>query len=365
MSYKKDNYTMKDDEKSIKVTVSNRTVIRIIALILLAYLSVRLIIKVDQVLHLIFISIFLAIALNPAVSWIARNLKIKSRGLATSIAYLFVVGIIVGIFALIIPPLVRQTENFINNVPSTFRTLRNPNSATGRFIIHYKLNKTRDNLSQDISNHTSNIVKPVWTTAGRIGGILASVLVVFVLTFMMIVEGPSWLDRYWKLRFKKHDWHVDLASRMYKMITGYVNGQLLLAVLAGLVTLVSLIIVNNLLHTSVNDLTLAGIMLVTGLIPMFGHIIGTVIVVIACLFVSWPLAIIMGLILFIYLEIASVTIQPYVQSKYNDISPLLVLIAALLGISAGGILGAIIAIPLAGCLKIAFKEYLLHRKIID
>jgi predicted PurR-regulated permease PerM len=72
----------------------------------------------------------------------------------------------------------------------------------------------------------------------------------------------------------------------------------------------------------------------------------------------------MGIILLVYLELASVTIQPYVQSKYNELSPMLVLIAALIGISAGGILGAFVAIPIAGCLKVALKEYLSQRKLL-
>ena len=356
---------MNNENKSIRVTISNRTVVRIIAIIVTAYLSIKLIIKVDHVLELIFVSLFLAVALNPAVSWFARNLKLKSRGAATGIAYLFVVGIIVGFFALVLPPLIKQTEKFITTVPETISTLKDPHSGAGKVIKHYKLNKTVDNISTNISNHTSNIASPVWSTASKIGSIVSSVILVLVLTFMMIVEGPSWIDKYWKLRFKKHDWHLEMTSKMYKIVTGYVNGQLLLALLTGIVTLLSLFIVTRILHVSVNEIALAGIMMILSLIPLFGHIIGTVVVIIACLFVSWPLALIIAIILIVYTQLASVSIQPYIQAKYNDITPMLVLIAALIGINIAGILGAFVAIPIAGCLKIAFKEYLLHRNMLD
>ena len=358
-------FYMKAKVDTVRVTISNRSVLRIIALMIVAYVAVRFVIRVDRILELIFVSLFLSIALNPAVTWIASSLRVKSRVAATGIAYLIVVIIAVGFIALVVPPLIHQTEIFIQNVPKNIITLKEPNSAAGKFVKHYKLTSVVNNLSQDIKNHSSNIVAPVWSTASRIGGILASILVVFVLTFMMIVEGPEWLEKYERLNVKKHPWHRELAARMYKIVTGYVNGQLLLALLGGLVTLLSLIIVTNILNVSVNDVALAGIMIVTGLIPMFGHIIGSFIVVIACLFVSWPLAVIMAIILFIYLELASVSLQPYIQSKYNEISPLAVFIAALLGISAAGILGAFVAIPIAGCLKIAFKEYLLHKDMID
>jgi predicted PurR-regulated permease PerM len=356
---------MNPKPSNVRVTVSNRTVLRVIVLIIVAYLAVKFVIRVDHILELIFLSIFLSIALNPAVSWIARNLKLKSRSLVTGIAYLIVVLITVGFFALTLPPLIHQTEVFISDLPKTINNLKNQNSEAGKFVHHYKLEKAVSNLSKEVSSHSSNLVAPVWATASKIGQILASILIVFVLTFMMIVEGPIWLERYWKLRVKKQDWHVDLASRMYKIITGYVNGQLLLALLDGLVTLISLIVVTHILHASVNDVALAGIITITGLIPMVGHIFGSVIVVIACLFVSWPLALIMGIILLVYMELASVTIQPYIQAKYNDLSPMLVLIAALLGIAAGGILGAFVAIPIAGCIKVAAKEYLQHKEILD
>lgn len=356
---------MDNEHRSMRVTVSNRTILRIVLLILLTYIALKFVIKVDRILELVFLSLFLSIALNPAVTWIARNLKIKSRSIATTLAYLLVVVVISGFFALVLPPLVKQTKTFAGNLPGNISSLKQPNSAAGRFVKHYKLTNEINNLSIDVSNHTSNLAAPVWSTASKIGEFLASTLIVFVLTFMMIVEGPIWIERYSKLRFKKHDWHKDLASKMYRIITGYVNGQILLALIAGLVTLVSLVIVTNILNVSVNDVALAGIIIFTGLIPMIGHIIGSIVVVIACLFVSWPLALIMGIILLIYIELASVTIQPYIQSKYNELSPMLVLIAALLGISAGGILGAFVAIPLAGCAKVAFKQYLSHRKLID
>lgn len=358
-------FGMEHKTKKVSVTVSNRTVLRVIALIIIAYIAVKFVIKVDHILELIFISLFLSIAMNPAVTWLARNLKIKSRSIATSIAYLIVVVITVGFFILVIPPLVHQSEIFVSNLPKNINSLKQPNTAAGKLVQHYNLTKVINNISQDVTNHSNNLVGPVWSTASKVGGILASILIVFVLTFMMIVEGPVWLERYWKLNVKKHEWHGDVASRMYRIVTGYVNGQLLLALLSGLVTLITLIIVTNILHVSVNDVALAGIMMVASLIPMFGHIIGTIIVVIACLFVSWPLALIVGLILFVYLELASVSIQPYIQSKYNDLSPLLVLVAALVGISAAGILGAFVAIPIAGCLKIAIKEYMTHKDLID
>lgn len=359
---------MATHDNQIKVTVSNRTVIRVLLIILGSYIFLKFVIRIDHILELFFISFFLAIALNPAVSWIAKSLKLKSRIAATGIAYLVVVAILVAFFALVLPPLVRQTINYAENLPANVTSLQNPNTASGRFIKKHKLESDIANLSQDIRNRTHNLSSlsgATISTATKIGNFITSTIVVFVLIFMMLVEGPSLLKRYWNLRFGKYEWHQELAQKMYKIISGYVNGQVVLALIGGAFALVALVIVTAILNVSVNDVALAGIIVFTGLIPMIGHIIGDVIVILACLFVSWPLALIMAIILIAYLQIENVTLQPYVQAKFNELTPLLVFMAALVGFAGAGLLGAFVAIPLAGCLKILLKEYLVHRKIVQ
>lgn len=355
---------MASNDNHLRVTISNRTVVRVLAIILVSYILLRFVIRIDHILELFFVSFFLALALNPAVSWIAKNLRIKSRLAATGIAYLIVVAILVAFFVAVLPPLVRQSIKYADNLPKNISTLEEPNSAAGRLIKRYNLRSEVANLSQDVKNRTKNLSGPAISTAARIGNFITSVVIVFVLTFMMLTEGPSLLKRYWNLRFGKYEWHQEMAHKMYKIVAGYVNGQVVLALIGGAFALVALIITSGLLHVSVNSVALAGIIVFTGLIPMIGHIIGDVIVILACLFVSWPLALIMAIILIVYLQIENVTLQPYVQARFNELTPLLVFMAALVGFAGGGLLGAFIAIPLAGCLKIAIKEYLVHRKLV-
>lgn len=356
--------TEKTGPVRVRVTVSNRTILRVLGIILVTYLFLKLVIRVDHILELIFVSFFLCLALNPAVSWIAKSLRVKSRIAATGIAYLVVVVVLVAFFALVLPPLIRQSITFAEKLPSDVTSLQKPNTESGRIIQHYNLKPVIRNLSQEIKAHTKNLQGPAISTATRVGNILLSTVIVFVLTFMMLVEGPSLLQKYWQLKFGRVEWHQELAERMYRIVSGYVNGQLLLALIGGAVSLVALLITSNLLHVSINSVALAGIIVFTGLIPMIGHIIGGVLVVVSCLFVSWPLALIMAIVLIVYMELESITLQPYIQAKYNELTPLLVFIAALIGVSAAGLLGAFIAIPVAGCLKVIVKEVLVHKKIV-
>ena len=90
---------------------------------------------------------------------------------------------------------------------------------------------------------------------------------------------------------------------------------------------------------------------------MFGATIGAIIVVALCALASWPLALVMAVFFLVYQQIENATIQPGIQARQNELTPLLVFMAALIGIGLGGILGAFIAIPIAGCLRVWIVEY--------
>src|ERR1035437_6154900 len=105
------------NDRKIDVTISNKTILRTILWVVLAILSYHFIGRITHPLTLIFTSFFLAIALNPVVSWMSRNLKIKSRVRAPAAAYFVVIVFLTTFFSLIIPPLVNQTRDFAKDVP--------------------------------------------------------------------------------------------------------------------------------------------------------------------------------------------------------------------------------------------------------
>ncbi len=350
------------DKTSNEVTVSNRTVVRIILIILATFFALKVASSVSHVLILIFVSFFLALALNPAVSWIARKLGLKSRVSATGIAYIAVIAVIGAFLTYVVPPLVKQTADFVNEIPQTIENLQTDDTAVGQFVRRYDLGQQLEGFKDNIEDRTSDLRQPVVATAGRVGSALVSIITVLVLTFMMLVEGKIWMKRYLRILPKnRRDHHKELGNKMYRVVTGYVNGQLLLALIAASFAFIVLVIASTFLNVSVNAVALAGILIFTGLIPMIGNTIGGVIVTLACLFVSAPLAIIMALFFVIYQQIENISLQPYIQSKYNELSPLLVFTAALIGVGFGGFLGALIAIPFAGCLKVLFIDYLERR----
>jgi len=346
------------NNRKVTVTFTDRTVVRIVIIVVLTFLGILFISKIAHALVLIFLSLFIAVALNPAVSWIGKHLRIKSRVRATGVAYIIVLAFITAFLVFVVPPLVRQTNDFAQALPDTIERYTDEDSAPMRFIRDHNLEGDVQNSIQSLRNNVNNIGGGVVTTANTVLTFVVSMIAVLVMTFMMLVEGPMWLKKLWNTQDpEKSVKPRRVLARMYKVVTGYVNGQLIIAVIAGFFSLIVLLIASTLLDVSVNAVVYALIITLTSLIPMFGATIGAIVVVALCAFVSWPLAGIMAAFFLIYQQVENATIQPGIQARQNELTPLLVFIAALIGIGFGGILGAFIAIPIAGCIRVWIVEY--------
>ncbi len=349
-------------DKQIIINVDSSTVIRVLALVALALLTITFVQNIVQPLTLIFISFFLAMALNPAVTKIVQYLPSKSRVKATGAAYIIVVLFLAAFIAFVVPPLVKQTADFVQEVPGTIQDYKNNNSSINDLIEKYNLHDQVNRFTSDFSSRFGDIGKPVLSTAGAIGAAVANTIIVLVLTFMMLIEGPQWLKRFWAIQpAAKRAYRQNIARRMYKVVTNYVNGQVIVAALGGVFASIFIFILSQFFDAPVNAIALGGIIAMFALLPMIGTIIGSVVVVLACLLVSAPLALAVAVYFLIYQQIENVTIQPYIQARGNSLTPLIVFVSAILGVGVGGILGAFVAIPAAGCIKIIVEEYFASR----
>ncbi len=343
-----------------EITISTKTVVRVLAIITLFLVFVKIAENMVHPLTLIFVSFFLALALNQAVNWISRRLKIKSRMAATAISYVFVISILVFFMSLVVPPLVTQTQDFIKDIPSTVSDLQDNEGAIGDFVRNLNLQDQLDALAADWSSVLSRAQGPVVSIANRVVSNIISILTVLVLTFMMLVEGPAWLSAFWKnypAKRREHD--KVIAAKMYAIVKNYVNGQVVVAAIGAAFAILALLIATSVFNVStINAIALGGIVFMFSLIPTIGATLSAVVVVLFCLFASTPLAITMLIYFVIYQQVENVSIQPLIQAKGNSLTPMLVFIAAILGIGFGGVIGAFVAIPLAGCIRVLIDDYL-------
>ena len=344
--------------KEKTISISTLTIVKIIVLTISAYLILNFVGEVTHQLRLITISVFLAIALNPAVHALMNHMKIKSRVRATGLAYIIVISILSFFIALVVPPLVDQTSEFIKNVPETLESFKTQDSYIAKLVRQYNIDEYIDNIGNEYSLNVDNLSRPLISTAGRAISSVVSLITVLILTFMMLVEGPLWVKKFISLvPSHKQDQYKTIIHKMYRVVTGYVNGQVLIAAIAAGFSLIVMLIASMLTDSTINSVALAGIVFVFGLIPLIGNILSAALVVVFSLFASPTLAVIMGVYFIVYQQIENATLQPYIQSRTNQLTPLLVFVAALVGAGFGGLLGALAAIPIAGCLKILFDEY--------
>lgn len=354
----------RNKDKQFEVTISNRTVVRVALVVTGLVLLLQAVKIARHALTLIFIAFFLTLALNGPVHWLAERLPGKrkgSRSLATSLSFLVIIGLLIGFTASIVPPLVRQTSNFLDEAPSLVDNVRDEDSSLGRFVRKYKLEDQVDKFSGQLSDRLQNLGGEAFGTLTRISGSVFSVLTVLVLTFMMLNEGPRWLELARRAVPDDHEHHAQsLAQEMYKVVRGYINGQVLLAAIASIMILVPLLI----LHVSY-PIALMVIVFICGLIPLVGHTIGALIVSTIALFHSPVSAVIILAYYILYQQIENYVLQPKVQANNTQMSPLLVFSSVIIGVSFSGLLGGFVAIPLAGCLRILALDYVARHELLE
>jgi predicted PurR-regulated permease PerM len=353
-----------DDLPEVAVTVSTRTVLKILVLAGLSVVAFSAVRQASHALLLIFTAFFLALALNAPVHWVSAHLpgrKRGSRALATSLSFLIVVAVL-GLFIWsMAPPLVRQTESFISAAPRLVHDLHNSNSSVGKLVQRYHLENQVDKVSSQLGDRLKNVSGAAFSTVGKIGSSVFSMLAILALTFMMLIEGPHWLAFAKELFPKRNQATVNrLALDMYKVVKGYVNGQVTLAALAALLISPALFI----LHISY-PVALIGVIFICGLIPMVGHTLGAIIVTLVALAHSPASALIILAYYIFYQQVENYLIQPRIQANSTNMSPLLVFASVIIGVSFSGLFGGLVAIPVAGCIRILLLDYLERTKVLS
>lgn len=348
----------------VALTITTVTFVRLALMTVITIVLLAAARRASHALLLIFIAFFLALALNAPVYWVTHHLpgRLKgSRSFGTALSFLIVILLLGGFLASIVPPLVRQTGTFIDAAPGLIDSFKNQDSGAGKLVRTYHLenqvNEFSDQLGQRLSHAGGNALSGIQ----KIGSSIFALLTILVLTFMMLVEGPRWLELAREILPERHHGLAKrLASDMYLVVKGYVNGQVTLAALAALLIAPALFI----LHVSY-PVALMVIVFICGLIPMVGHTLGAIIVTTIALFHSVSAALIILGYYILYQQMENYLLQPRIQANSTNMSPLLVFMSVIIGVSFGGLIGGLVAIPLAGCLRIAVLEYLRSRRILS
>lgn len=355
----------------VKIDIETQTFVRF-GLVVIGFVLALLAINLAQgALITIGIAMFLALALNPPVSALAKRLPGKSRVGATAIAYLLVVALIGAILFLVVPPIVQQTGKFVTTVPSLIDKTMEKKPLLDNFLAQYNL---RDALDQSITTVKDQIAGISTQLAGVAVGVvtgafgwIVNAFFVLILGFFMLIEGPFWMKKIWDLYqdSEKREMHKASVEKMYRVVTGFVNGQIAVASIGASFVFITVFIMSlfpGLQIASNLALPLAAIVFVMELIPMVGAPLATILTGLILLLNSTTAALLFVAIYLVYQQIENNVIAPKIQSKNVELSVLWILMALLIGSSIFGLIGGLISIPIAGCLRILLIDYLDYAK---
>jgi predicted PurR-regulated permease PerM len=305
---------------------------------------------VRQVLGLVMIAVFLAVALGPAVAFFARR-GIK-RAFSILIVYLLLFASVVGIGLLVVPPIVTQVESLASDAPRYIRDIRE-NKTVRKYDNRYHISRK---LEQQATKLPAKLGEAAGTLSNLTVGVfsaLVQLLTVLTMTFFLLLDGRRLVDFLLGVAGPTREPRLRrIAEDIYGAVSGYVAGNLVISVIAGAVTYVTLM----LLHVPF-AVPLAILVGFLDLIPLVGATLGAVIVAIVTAFVDFPSATIVWVIVaVVYQQLENHLIQPLIYRRTVDVHPLIVIIAILVGADLLGVLGALVAIPIAAAIQIIVRE---------
>jgi predicted PurR-regulated permease PerM len=345
-------------ERAIRFPV--RTVFVVLGIIIGVFALLQVLLVTRQVLTWILVALFLAIALNPAVDWLQEH-GIRRRGYAVALTSLGVAGVIGLIGWLVIPQLVDQVNEFAQKVPDYIDDLTKGRGRFGFLETKYHIvERIREAVAEGGASKVFGLSGTAISITKGVLTMVAAVITIIALTYFMLLEGPTWLNRFYSLFSPPTERRLrGIFGDIAKAVGGYVTGNLFISVVAGITSGVMLWIVGVEFA-----LALGLLVALLDLVPLVGATIAAIVVT-TVTFLStdgiWPGLIIL-IFFIVYQQIENHLLQPLVYGRTVQLSPLIVLMAVLIGASLAGVLGALGAIPIAGTIQVLVLDWLKHRK---
>jgi predicted PurR-regulated permease PerM len=333
--------------RRVRFDVSGWAIAKLMAGLLLLGVVGNLAHQIRDVLVWVAAALFLAVALNPMVARLEPKL---GRTAAALVVFLGFIVLLLAALAALVAPFVTQVDQLTTGLPNALQDARH-NHTFARL-------DERFHLVEHARAHADAVPGYVFGTAGTVlGGIVAVTTVLFLMVFLLI-ELPN-LARLvlGQLQPAQRERAVAIAQHANRQVGGYVFGNLVISVICGAVTWVALYLLGV-----PYSLALAVFMAVFDIIPLVGATIGSIVVIGAAFLLTGATAgIAMFVIVMVYQQIENHVLQPLIYGRTVQLSSLTVLLAVLVGGAALGLVGALLAIPIAGTLQAVIGEVLESR----
>ena len=306
--------------------------------------------RIRSVLELVLVAGFLAIALGPPVEFLVRH-RVK-RALAIVLVYLGIVALIVGVGLLIIPPVVGGVNDLSHDIPGYVQDLRKSDTFR-KYDDKYDISKKLNDQAKKLPSKLGEAAGTLQDLTVGVFGALVKLVTVLTMTFFLLLDGGKILHFFLRARGPTEEERLGtIFEGIYRSVAGYVAGNLVISFIAGGVTYITLTILGVPFAAP-----LAVLMGFLDLIPLVGATIGGIVIGAVTAFTDFPTAtIVWVIVLLVYQQVENNVLQPIVYRRTVQVAPLLTIVAVLIGATLLGVLGVLIAIPIAGAIQIVVRD---------
>jgi predicted PurR-regulated permease PerM len=324
---------------------------------LIALTILQALASASQVFVLIVISLFLAIGLNPAVNYFER------RNMRRGNAVTAVVGSVLLFVALFIwiaiPPLLDEIDAFIGNAPQLVNDLKNNsliNELNNRYGIIDSLETRVNSVIKDGACVVTAFGGVVGVGRAFISGVVATITIL-VLTLYFITSLPQMVKLGVRLApASRRDRVAKLTNAIIARVGSFVGAQIFIAFMAAI-----FVVVLGMLLGLPSPVAIAMVVFICALVPLIGHFLGSAVVTIIALTVSIPVGVIALITYIVYVQIENYIVTPRIMKKTLEVPGAVTIVAALIGSSLLGLVGGLLAVPVAAAIILILDEVVYPR----
>ena len=332
-----------------------RSILAAIGLVLATVATIYLLFRLGHILTLIAIAGFFAVVLSPAVNFLERKARLR-RSVATLVTFVVGIAILAAMIYAFVRPIVSETQQFVDNFPEYVERAQRGEGTVGKLVKRYDVEQWVEENQERIEQARNDLGKRVPSVLQSVANTTFAALTILVLAFLMLLQGPQIQDGMLNVlespRAPNRRERVRrVASDCARAVTGYMAGNLMISVIAGTATFIWLIIM-GVDFAAVLALWVA----FADLIPLVGATLGAI-PTIAIAFLHSTFAGVATIVFFIvYQQFENHVLQVTIMSRTVDLNPLAVLISVLVGVELFGVVGALLAIPVAGVVQVIVRD---------
>jgi predicted PurR-regulated permease PerM len=310
-------------------------------------------------------ALFLALGVDPLVSWLEKHGW--KRGLAILVVLAGLLGVVTAFVFAIIPVIVEQIGKLIEAIPDIVAAIEN-DALRGWWNANLPwLNY--DDVARNITTFVNDNLGQITGTAigtvfGIASGVFGAIIVLILMLYFVGSLGSIKRGLYQLVPATKRETFIDLAEQIMDSVGRYVVGQVSMGLINGILSIIFLTILGWVLGDPIEYAALlAFIAGLFSLVPLVGTITGSIIITLAVwAFDGFPAVLIVGIYYLIYMQVEAYVISPNVMNRAVKVPGVVVVVAALAGGTLLGILGALVAIPVAAAILLIVKQVIIPRQ---